>query len=85
MTSAVSDQSQFTLHIRRSGVDLAQTRGKIWREVITPCCFDHIRNYKCPNDSRPIMPFVASVSSFLAPRRKKVCLENSSIVCRVPL
>ena len=33
MTSAVSDQSQFTLHIRRSGVDLAQTRGKIWREM----------------------------------------------------
>ena len=33
MTSAVSDQSQFTLHIRRSSVDLAQTRGKIWREM----------------------------------------------------
>ena len=33
MTSAVSDQSQFTLHIRRSSVDLAQTRGKIWRKM----------------------------------------------------
>ena len=33
MTSAVSDQSQFTLHIRRISVDLAQTRGKIWRKM----------------------------------------------------
>ena len=37
---------------------------------VTPCSFDHIRNDKCPNDSRRIMPFVASVSSFLVPRRK---------------
>ena len=28
---------------------------------ITPCCYDHIRNDKCPNDSRRIMPFIASV------------------------
>ena len=48
-----------------------------------PCCFDHIRNDKCPNDSRRIMPFVVSVPFwFLA---GKYALENSSIVCRVPL
>ena len=28
---------------------------------MTPCCFDHIGNDKCPNDSRRIMTFVASV------------------------
>ena len=50
---------------------------------VTPCSFDHIRNDKCPNDSRRIMPFVASVPFwFLA---GKYALENSSIVCRVPL
>ena len=37
---------------------------------VTPCSFDHIRNDKCPNDSRRIMPFVAFVSFFLVPRRK---------------
>ena len=37
---------------------------------------------KSPNDSRRIMPFVASVPFwFLA---GKYALENSSIVCRVP-
>ena len=25
------------------------------------CCFGHIQNDKCPNDSRRIMQFVASV------------------------
>ena len=50
---------------------------------ITPSCFDHIRKYKCPNDSRRIMPFVTSIPFwFLA---GKYALENSSIVCRVPL
>ena len=51
---------------------------------VTPRCFDHIRNDKCPNDSRRIMPFVASVPFwFLA---GKYALNNSSsIVCRVPL
>ena len=50
---------------------------------VTPCSFDHIRNDKCPNDSRRIMPFVASVPFwFLA---GKYALENSSIVFRVPL
>ena len=45
-------------------------------------CFDHIRNDNCPNDSRRIMPFVASVPFwFLA---GKYALEDSSIVCRVP-
>ena len=45
-------------------------------------CFDHIQNDNCPNDSRRIMPFVASVPFwFLA---GKYALENSSIVCRVP-
>ena len=48
---------------------------------ITPSCFDHIRNAKCPNDSRSIVPFVASVPFwFLA---GKYALENSSIVCRM--
>ena len=28
---------------------------------ITPTCYAHIRNDKCPNDSRRIMPFVSSV------------------------
>ena len=43
--------------------------------------FDYIRNDKCPNDSRYIMPFVASVPfSFLA---GKYALENFSIICRV--
>ena len=46
-------------------------------------CFDHIRNDNCPNDSRRIMPFVASVPFwFLA---GKYALENSSIVCRMPI
>ena len=37
----------------------------------------------CPNDRRRIMPFFASVPfSFLA---RKYALENSLIVCRVPL
>ena len=50
---------------------------------ITPSCFDHIRNDKCSNESRRIMPFVASVPFwFLA---GKYASENSSIVCRVPL
>ena len=45
---------------------------------IKPSCFDHIRNDKCPNDSRRIMPFVASVPFwFLA---GEYALENSSIV-----
>ena len=45
--------------------------------------FYHIRNDKCPNDTRRIMPFVASVPFlFLA---GKYALKNSSIVCRVPL
>ena len=44
--------------------------------------FDHIGNDKCPNDSRR-MPCVASVPFwFLA---GKYALENSFIVCRVPL
>ena len=46
---------------------------------ITPCCFDHIRNDKCPNDSILIciMPFVAFCSfGFLG---GKYSLENSSI------
>ena len=30
-------------------------------DSITPCCFDHIRNDKCPNDSRRFMALVASV------------------------
>ena len=51
--------------------------------LITPRCFDHIWNDECPNDSRRIMPFVAAVPFwFLA---GKYALENSSIVCRVPL
>ena len=50
---------------------------------ITPTCYAHIRNDKCPNDSRRIMPFVSSVPFwFLA---GKFALENSLIVCRVPL
>ena len=54
--------------------------GSQW--FITHSCFDHIRNDNCPNDSRRIMPFVASVPFwFLA---GKYALENSSIVCRVP-
>ena len=53
------------------------------QRCITPSCFDHIQNDKCPNDSRHIMPFVASVPFwFLA---GKYALENSLIVCSVPL
>ena len=45
---------------------------------ITTSCFDHIWNDKFPNDSRRIMPFVASTPFwFLA---AKYALENSSIV-----
>ena len=33
VTSAVTDHSQFTFHIRRRSLDLAQTRGKIWRKM----------------------------------------------------
>ena len=40
------------------------------QRCITPSCFDHIQNDKCPNDSRCIMPFVAC--SFLVLSRK-VC------------
>ena len=48
------------------------------QRFITPSFFDHIRNYKCPIDSRRIMPFVASVPFwFLA---GKYALENSSIL-----
>ena len=50
---------------------------------ITPCCFDHIRNDKCPNDSRRIMPFVASVPFWFL--SGKCVLDNPSIVFRVPL
>ena len=51
--------------------------------VVSDPRFDHIRNDKCPNDSRRIMQFVASVPFwFLA---GKYALENSSIVYRVPL
>ena len=49
---------------------------------ITPSCHDHIRNDKCPNDSRRLMPFVASVPFWFL--EGKYALENSSIVCRVP-
>ena len=50
---------------------------------MTLSCFDHIRNDNCPYDSRRIMPFVSSVPFwFLA---GKYALENSLIVCRVPL
>ena len=53
------------------------------QKFITPCCCDHIRYDKCPNDIRRILPFVTSVPFwFLA---GKYALENSSIVCRVPL
>ena len=53
------------------------------RWFITPSCFDHIRNDKCPNDSRRIMWFVASVPFWFLVR--KYASENSSIVCHVPL
>ena len=53
------------------------------QSFITPCCFDHIQNDKCPNNSRRIMPFVVSVPFwFLA---GKYALENSSIVTCVSL
>ena len=50
---------------------------------ITPSCFDHIRNDKCPNYSRHIMLFVAPVPFWF--QAGKYALENSSIVCGVPL
>ena len=36
-------------------------RGHFLSIGLRNCCFDHIRNDKCPNDSRRIMTFVASV------------------------
>ena len=44
--------------------------------LITPCCFDHIRNDKCPSDSRRFMPFVASVPFWFL--TGKYALGNSS-------
>ena len=46
---------------------------------ITPSCFDHIRNDKCPNGSRRIMPFVASAVPFWF-FAGKYALENSSTI-----
>ena len=56
----------------------------LWSQwFTTSCCFDYIRNDKCPNESRRIMSFVATLPFwFLA---GKYALENSSIVCRAPL
>ena len=54
------------------------TESLIYRTLL----FDHIRNDKCPNDSKRIMPFVASVPFWFLVG--KCALENSSIVCRVP-
>ena len=46
---------------------------------ITPSCFDHIRNDKCPNGSRRIMPFVVSAVPFWF-FAGKYALENSSTI-----
>ena len=66
----IDEISTKTIHIKE------KNRGNVFIYLptghyeVAPCSFDHIRNDKCPNDSRRIMPFVASVSSFLVPRRK---------------
>ena len=53
------------------------------QRFITPSCFDRIRNEKCPNYSRRNMLLVASVPFWFLV--EKHALENSSIVCSVPL
>ena len=58
----IDEISTKTIHIKE------KNRGNVFIYLptghyeVAPCSFDHIRNDKCPNDSRRIMPFVASVS-----------------------
>ena len=69
----------FRKHVMKEGIWKFISFVRISGRRFSPS--ENIRNDKCPN--RRIIPFVASVPFwFLA---GKYALENSSIVCRVPL